>query len=109
MSMRSFGRGGRCKRLDVTRCSKYQFISSQIKQKDKAQAEVFSFSREGEGGTVCCARHACRVVAVGVLHPVTPCQITVHVCKQVDGVQTIHLGKLDKNADMSNAKSFAHD
>ena len=93
----------------MTRCSKYQFISSQIKQKDKAQAEVFSFSREGEGGTVCCARHACRVVAVGVLHPVTPCQITVHVCKQVDGVQTIHLGKLDKNADMSNAKSFAHD
>ena len=52
---------------------------------------------------VCRARHACRVVAVGVLHPVTPCRITVHVCKRVDGVQTIHLGKLDKNADTSNA------
>ena len=111
MSMRSFGRGGRCKRLDVTRCSKYQFISSQRKLQDKAQTEVFSFSREGEGATVwvCRARHACRVVAVGVLHPVTPCRITVHVCKRVDGVQTIHLGKLDKNADTSNAKSFAHD
>ena len=111
MSMRSFGRGGRCKRLDVTRCSKYQFIISQKKRQDKAQTEVFSFSREGEGGTVgvCRARHACRVVAVAVLHPVTPCRITVHVCKRVNGVQTIHLGKLDKNADTSNAKSFAND